>query len=620
MKHGQAIILLVSMILILSTPCWGSPAEAELREFFDMHVTKLMDEHQVAGAVVGATDGERTLFQKGYGMADVEKGLAADPAATRFRPGSITKLFTWTAIMQLEERGLLELSDPVEQHLDFDLPDTFDEPVRIIDLMNHTPGFEDRMIGLMVTDKKYRTPLGQLVREDIPRRVRPPGEESSYSNYGSMLAGYIVERISGLSYPQYIREHIFKPLGMSASTMLQPPPERSGLSPAKGYAVSGDHFVEQPFEYVNGAPAGALSSTAADMLRFYRAYLGAGTGPEGSILEAETVRRMRRSSFRHDPRANGMAHGFIEMGQGPYPVLGHGGDTIFFHSLSGYLPTKGWAYFISTNTATGSALAFTLQQRLLNKFHPVPEGAGLAQEELAVNLQEYTGRFTMDRRSESDPTQIMGLFAAIKPVVSEGGDGLFISSILDPEGSTYVPVAKDLFQQRDGGMQVVFLRDGRDRVKAVYSNDLPVFLFSRPPWIEGLYLNLAVFGAAVLLMLASLIAPPTGLLGLIPALRRSGSPAGLGLTRIGIWSYLGFIALQVGVVLSLGNIIFTPIGPAHAIPLYLAALSVPVMLTGLVRLWKQGELRFAGRLYLSVYTGAQALFIALLAYWGFFFF
>ena len=579
-----------------------------------------MDEFHVAGVAVGVTDSNKTVMQKGYGEADISAGVPAGPESTLFRPGSITKLFTWTAVMQLEEQGLLELTDPVEDYLDFELPDTFSEPIRIIDLMNHTPGFADRLIGLFVTEEKYRKSLEQSVKQDIPRRVRPPGAVSSYSNYGTMLAGYIVQRLTGTPYEQYVEEHIFEPLGMSRSTMIQPPPEMSGVNMARGYTFSGDTFHQQPFEIVNGAPAGALSSTCSDILRFYRAYLRNGSGENGTILKPETVRAMRETSFRHDPRANGMAHGFMEIGTDDYPVLGHGGDTMYFHSLSGYFPTEGWAYYISTNTSTGNLLAFELQQMMFNEFLPVPDGKTLAAEtQVQPDLTQYTGVFSMDRRAESDPTQILGLVALLKPAISEDGSGLFIKSILDPLGSVYLPVDEDIFQQEGGRLRVVFLRNSEGEVESVYSNDAPVFIFKRPPWIESPYLNFPVLGIGIILLLSVIFAPPIGLLTLIPGLRRRFKNDKLRLIRFSIWGYVACIAAQILVVIGLGNIIFKPIGPQHVIPVYLAALSLPVMITGAALLWRLKEMKKLGRIYVTVFTAAQVLFIALLGYWGFFF-
>ncbi len=610
-------LFIMSMNLI-----WSAPSPADLQALFDKAVPQLMEKYHVAGAVVGVTDSSRTLFQKGYGKADIAAGIPADPETTLFRCGSISKLFTWTAIMQLEEQGLLDLSDPVEKYIDFELPDTYSEPVRIIDLMNHTPGFEDRLIGLLTTDVKYYETLEQSVRENIPRRVAPPGESSCYSNYGTMLAGYIVQRITGIPYDQYVEDYIFAPLKMKHSSMIQPPPLAAGSHMSKAYSFSDGSFIEEPFEYANGAPAGALSSTAADMLRFYRAYLREGTGELGAILQPGTVRKMRETSFRHDPRANGMAHGFIEIGTDTETILGHGGDTIFFHSLSAYLPDRDWAFFISTNTGTGSQLGYDLEQMLLDKFVPAPDGKTLAAaQELEIDLEEYTGFFSMDRRSESDPTQIMSLIALIQPTVTESGGGLFLKSILDPAGSVYLPVDTDIFQQENGRMRVVFLRDEQERVESIYSNDAPVFLFSRPPLIEHPYLNIAVFGLAILLLLSALFVPPTGLLSLIPRFRPGTAGPGNELTqvRIGVWTYLALIAAQIVLVLSLGNIIFIPIGPVHAIPLYSAVISLIAALRGVVLLWKKNVLKPAGRIYLTVFAGSQVLLIAFLGYWGFFF-
>lgn len=614
---------LAALFLCLTTGfIWSAPSGTELQSLFDEAVPRLMAEYHIAGAVVGVTDSSKTLFQKGYGKADIAAGTPVHPETTLFRCGSISKLFTWTAIMQLEEQGLLDLSDPVEKYIDFELPNNYSEPVRIIDLMNHTPGFEDRLIGLLTTDEKYYETLEQSVRENIPRRVAPPGESSSYSNYGTMLAGYIVQRVTGIPYDQYVKEHIFEPLHMKHSTMIQPPPLAAGDSLAKGYSFSDGAFVEEPFEFANGAPAGALSSTASDMLRFYRAYLREGAGESGVILQPETVRKMQTTSFRHDLRANGMAHGFIEIGTDTDSILGHGGDTIFFHSLSAYLPDRDWAFFISTNTGTGSQLGYDLEQMLLDKFVPAPDGKTLAAaQELEVDLEEYTGFFSMDRRSESDPTQIMSLIALIRPTVNESGDGLFLKSILDPAGSVYLPVDTDIFQQENGRMRVVFLRDEKGRIESLYSNDAPVFLFSRPPLIEHPYLNIAVFGIAILLLLSGLFVPPTGLLSLIPRFRQKsvGHGSALTLVRIGIWSYLALIAAQVILVFSLGNIIFFPLGPVHAIPLYLAVISLISALGGVVLLLKNRVLKPAARIYLAIFTGSQVLLIGFLGYWGFFF-
>lgn len=620
MKKTIYAVLLFAVLFSASAQSGRKPNPEELSRFFDAAVPALMEEFHIAGAVVGITDGSNTLFLRGYGSADLETETAVDPEDTLLRAGSISKLFTWTAIMQLEEEGKLDLNDPVEKYLDFDLPDTFDQPIRVIDLMNHTPGFEDKLIGLFVQDEKHKQNLKQTVSRDIPRRVRPPGEEVSYSNYGTMLAGYIVQRISGIPYEEYVERNILVPLGMDRSTFEQPPPPDLAGRLATAYTYSAGKYVPQKFEIVNGAPAGALSTTATDMLRFYRAYLNGGQLNGARILKEETVRRMREPSFRHHPRANGFAHGFFELGHGEVKIFGHGGDTIFFHSISGYLPEEDFAYFISTNSASGMRLTLKLQDQMFDEFFPVPTGGELAAEAgLNPDLEEYTGTFAINRRSESDPTQIMGAVTLVSPKISEDGEGLHISSILDPEGGVYVPVEKDIFQQKDGRMRIVFLRDDQGKVQSLYVHDFPAFLFSRPPWIETPSVSITVLILGLLFFLTGSIAPPTGLLTLIPRLRpKNRGPS----VRLAQWSgraYLLLFILEAVLVASLGNFIFVPIGPAHAIPLYLAAAAVVLVLLSAVQSWRKKFFRLPGRLHYSAFALSQALLIAFLGYWGFFF-
>jgi len=622
----KKIILSGLLLSILTTAglSQSKPTSAELADFFDTTVPALMEKHHAAGVVVGVTDSSADLFLGGYGQANLEKETPVDPKNTLFRAGSISKLFTWTAIMQLEEEGRLDLDDPVERYLDFDLPDTYDEPIRIIDLMNHTPGFEDRMIGLFVFDEHQKQSLEESVKQNIPRRVRPPGTEVSYSNYGTMLAGYIVQRVSGMAYETYVERRILDPLGMERSTFRQPPPPELAEDTATGYSYKDGRYLPERFEIVNGAPAGALSTTAEDMLRFYRAYLNEGRLGNARILAAGTVRRMQQPTFRQDPRGFGTAYGFFEVGMGEVRGYGHGGDTIFFHSDSAYLPRQDLAYFISTNTSTGMQLVTELLERTVEEFFPAPTGSELAEKAgLDTDLREYTGFFAMDRRAESDPTQLLGAVTLIKPRVTEDGEGLWIASMLDPEGSRYVPVAPDIFQQADGQMRFIFLRDDNGRVQSMYASDIPAFLFSRPPWIEQPLLSIVVVSLGLLLFITASIAPPTGLLTLIPRLRWKASGAGGKRLRLAaLWSVRGYLVLilaQVIVIAGLGNIIFVSVGPAHVVPLYLAAAAAALMLACTVPVWMRGLFRTIGRVHYSAIALTQALLIAWLGYWGFFF-
>ncbi|MDX1577656.1 MAG: serine hydrolase, partial [Gemmatimonadota bacterium] len=170
---------------------------AELEAWLDGFMASHLEELPSAGAAVAIVlDGE-PLLARGYGLADVEKEVPVD-ASTLFRIGSVSKLFTWTAVMQLVERGILDLETDINEYMgDVQVPDTYPEPVTLRHLLTHTAGFEDHVVGLFGSDEDDVRPLEEILREEMPARVRPPGEVASYSNHGTGMAAHIVERVTG---------------------------------------------------------------------------------------------------------------------------------------------------------------------------------------------------------------------------------------------------------------------------------------------------------------------------------------------------------------------------------------------------------------------------------------
>ncbi len=186
---------------------------ANIRQFFDAAFATQSQDHRLVGAVVAVVHKGEVAHLAGYGWADLESRTPADPEASLFRIGSISKPFVWTAIMQLVESGQLSLEDDVNEHLSaFQIPDTYAEPVRIRHLLTHTPGFEDQAIGMNARNLETRIPLETYLAEQMPARVRPPGEHVAYSNWGTTLAAYIVQQVSGQNWADYIDEHILAPL------------------------------------------------------------------------------------------------------------------------------------------------------------------------------------------------------------------------------------------------------------------------------------------------------------------------------------------------------------------------------------------------------------------------
>ncbi|HZC01558.1 MAG TPA: serine hydrolase domain-containing protein, partial [Gammaproteobacteria bacterium] len=224
----------------------GPTDPAELEAFLDELLGKEMEENHIPGAAVSVVKDGKLFFAKGYGSADIENKIPVDPEQTIFHVGSVGKLFTWTAVMQLVEEGKLDLDEDVNTYLDFRIPDTYPQPITLRHLMTHTSGFEDRLLDSVVSDTSEVIPAREWLVTYMPARVCPPGDCAGYSNYNAMLAGYIVARVSGEPYHQYIQEHIFDPLDMVHSTAQSPIPPDLRAHASVGYTYEDGDFQAFP--------------------------------------------------------------------------------------------------------------------------------------------------------------------------------------------------------------------------------------------------------------------------------------------------------------------------------------------------------------------------------------
>ena len=204
--------------------------------YFDGLLPDAISRADIAGAVIVIVKDGQPLFERGYGVSDVKTRRPVDPDITLFRPGSISKTFMWTAVMQQVEAGKIDLDADVNQYLDFKIPPYDGKPITMRNLMTHSPGFSDAAKDLIFSDPKALKSLGATLRNSAPPRISPPGTTPAYSNYGAALAGYILERVSGEPFTDYIAHHILTPLGMSHSTFVQPLPNGWSANMSKATA------------------------------------------------------------------------------------------------------------------------------------------------------------------------------------------------------------------------------------------------------------------------------------------------------------------------------------------------------------------------------------------------
>src|SRR6516162_5773377 len=338
---------------------------SDVESWLDGYLPYALKTGDIAGAVVVVVKDGEILTERGYGYSDVAARKPVDPKLTLFRPGSVSKLFTWTAVMQLVEQGKIDLDADVNQYLDFRIPPREGKPVTMRNLMQHTAGFEEQAKGV-ITENPQAPGFEVLLKAWVPQRVFAPGTTPAYSNYGASLAGYIVQRVSGESFDSYIEKHIFEPLEMKYSTFRQPlPPELAPLM-SNGYRVASGE--PRAFEIVGPAPAGALSSPGEDMAHFMIAQLLGGEYHGRRILAAATAEMMHNTPLTLLPPLNRMELGFFETNINGREVIGHLGDTQYFHTALHLFLKENAGFYVSFNSLGKEGAAHNLRGALFEDF------------------------------------------------------------------------------------------------------------------------------------------------------------------------------------------------------------------------------------------------------------
>ena len=499
---------------------------ARLEAYLDGVIGSAMVRDRIAGVTVSVVQNDQVIFKKGYGHASLNPLRPVDPDRTLFRIGSISKTFTWILLMNEIQAGRVRIDAPINLYLPEALQirdQGFTQAIQVSHLLDHTPGFEDRVLGqLMERNFDRERPMAQYLRQERPRRVREPGQFPTYSNYGVGLAGQALVYVSGQPFEELVEQKITGPLGMTRTTFREPHPPRQGVpapmapslardlskgfrwSPAKG-------FEARPFEYLGHlAPAGSASSTAADMAKYmivllndgvYRPAAEAAPGeaaprPAQTIFGPATARAFRTPLRPNEAGVNDWPHGFIA-----YPLpgdrkgYGHAGGTLSFSSNMVVAPDLDLGVFISVNTENGAELAARLPAQLVAQFYgpaiaPPQEG----DPELRTSARLYEGHYLGTRRAYVGLERFVGfILSGVSVQVTR--DGRLITRRLGG-AQTWVPEgdpASGRFVSTAGPDRLVFdLSGGKASAFQGTYNDVRfqrVGLWSRPTvlaWLAGL--------------------------------------------------------------------------------------------------------------------------------------
>jgi len=597
---------------------------ASLEAFIDGVITAELKAGNIAGVTFSLVKDGVIVLAKGYGLADVKNRRPVEPDKTLFRPGSVSKLITWTALMQLVEQGKIDLNEDVNKYLTkFKFPETYREPITVANLMSHTPGFEEVIGSMLARRPQDLISLEDYLARNMPWRAFPPGKITAYSNYGTALAGYLVEVVSGEKFEDYVEKYIFAPLNMNMSTFREPLPENLSPFMSKGYTFRKGVFVEHDFELFNGLyPAGSMSSTAVDMAKFMIAHLQNGQYGEARILQEETARLMHSRLFSADPRLDGNAHGFWEKTWNGVRMIEHGGDTIYFHSQLVLFPDYNLGYFVSMNTGGArSDLRKHLLEAFLERYFPRPLSAEPEPSaDFSKRAREIVGNYLFSRAVFTKFYKALSIFSQVSVSVTPQ-KRLFVALPSGLGSRQWVEVEPYYFKEVGGYGRLLFGKDEKGQVRYLYFNEYPFMIGIKARWYEKKNFVFLTAIICSLLLLSFLIWPVGSFLRRLcrrPKLEMRRKPAARWVLGVAAALQLFFLLSLFSLISNEQNLMYG-VTPALKFIFVLPIISIPFLLVAflfcLILWWKRYYL-VCSRIHYSLILIAGIVMLWLFSTWN----
>lgn len=516
----------------------GSLTRNDVNAWLDGLVPAALNSTGIAGAGVTVVSDGKVLTARGYGKADTGTGATpdrpVDPKKTLFRIGSVSKTFTATAVMQLVEQGKIDLDVDVNTYLDFAVT----EPrgtITVRHLLSHTAGFEEQIRSVLVPPGTTLDLRAFVTNQ--PEQIFTPGTVPAYSNYGNSLAGYIVQRVSGQQYSQYVHDHLLERAGMTSSSLEQPLPATLSARLSQAYPDSSQPAA--PFEMVAASPAGGLSATPADMGRYMLAQLGELSEAQ-SLVRPETLAQMYApalgadtlGAFAQGPR---MTLGFFDVSRHGHKILGHLGDTSLFHSSMELYPDDRTGIFVTLNSAgkqpvDSSMLREAVTAGFADRYFPGSAQILTPQPTAAAHAAQAAGRYESSRTPRTNFGSLLRLNG--QTLVTARTDGtIIITPAPGPAAAAsaaYVEVRPWVWQEV-GGSNVITMRSSGEQVDAIAY--FSAFTLLRADIAHTTTVALAVMVSSLVALLLSAVGWPLAALR-----RRHGAapvPAGTSWARVG---------------------------------------------------------------------------------------
>ena len=511
------IILLISMIMINVHPAAartiiqdGPVDPAEMEVFFDKYLADQMNIYHIPGVVISVVKDGKVFFSKGYGFADIEKQIPFTENSL-LTTASLGKLFTAVGVLQLNQKGMIDLQSDIRPYFkDFKPNTNFDSPLTFANLLTHTDGFETRMIGVATIKAEELKPLRELLAAYKPNQILPAGKYLTYGDYAANLAGYLTQEISGVPFENYMAENILTLLRMTHSTFDQHLSAAMRDNLAAGYSFENGSYQPEPFFYINYAPQGGLRTTAADMNHFMLALLNNGEYQNKRILSPESVKSMFTQQFTPQAGMPGITYGLFEDFKNGHRALLRDGDGVGTRTRMVLLPEQNTGIFISYNNGD-SNLRLNLIGDYLEHYYPGGKTTPVGMEGYRERAQMFTGTYRPLQADISTFTKSMYFFSQLVEIKTNSDGTITIqstgmgdhSSVMGGfEGATqWIEVSPLRFERTDGDGMVAFAADEEGRITRMISGQGYHSTFKKLAWYESQVFQVVTIATAAFILL-----------------------------------------------------------------------------------------------------------------------
>lgn len=612
----------------------SQPGPADPKEF-EAFIDKFFRKYQgkqIPGAVFVLVKDDNIFFSKGYGYANLEQKTPVIPDKTLFRIGSISKLITATAVMQLAEQGKLNLNEDINQYLkQFQVEKNNFKPITTAHLLTHTDGFDVAWtIGAATRCQLELPSLEQFLAKNLPPRVLQPGEQYVYGDAGIAVAGYLVEAISGVPFIQYMDKNILQPLKMQHSSFLQPLPPQLRTDLAVGYDSRNGTYIRTPFTCGKSVPTIGLSTTGTDMAHFMIAHLQGGRYGNTRILQENTVGEMHRqhfTNFPNTPQTAGSAYGFYERFQNDQRAIEHGGSLYGYSSQLFLMPEQKLGFFVAFNNDDKGNIRENLIKQFLDRYYPEKtrlDGHPSVQPSAEFQQldQQINGSYRFIRYPHHSIVKLWIVWFGPRPNIrlKTRSDGTITFL---PRGTEWVEVEPLLFRYRKSNIYMSFRHDAQ-QIKTMSVSNYVFLTYEKLAWYETATLQRLLLGVCLLVFLSAVFV----WLGkfLIQRWRKQSS----GVSRITrLVQLLGGLIGGVNLLFILGMLlVITQVNYWEFFfgmpPFMIALLYLPILSAGLTTgfpivtllAWRDKSWSAVGRLHSLLIMLAAGVFIFLLNYWN----